>query len=131
MSTNIKKHPSAGLIAQIKTIFTGLKIDKHIITEVSAIARQVAGKDTLEAVDIAQLRDLVLCSQRMEDGANLAADIMAEDPALWGRLIGKVQADTSLKRSLLRDLSATRAARTAGTKKIDKPDGGSDWKGVL
>lgn len=129
MKSNIKALPTTGLKEQLAGVFYGLKVSAHIKREVSAIARQVAGGDVLEPGDTAQLRDLVLCCQRIDEGTRLASE--TDDPALWGRLVGKCQTDTSLKRALLKDLKASKAARTAGTKETRKPDGGSDWKGVL
>lgn len=114
---------------QLKQALIGHNLHASVVKDVEKIALQVAGDlKSLSPATLSQLVDFAECEQRLLDAREMA-EVLKAEPALWLRVNAKIQTDTSLKRSLFRDLFVSVEARQ------DKPDPKKpkteEWSGTV
>lgn len=128
------KDPDKVVAAKLAEMLKRLDLDKQIYREVFLVGKQVAESEgELKACDMSQLKAFAETTQRLFDCNALAKECMHSDPEMYLKLLPKIHSDGALQRGLLRDLKATKTSRNAGsgnsTKK--KPNGATDWEGLL
>lgn len=106
-----------------------LNLDKGVYREIVQIAIQMVGdSDELPPSDLAQLADLALSCQREIKFMQMANK--ADDAQEYLKFTKAAKDEVVLRRGLLRDLKATKLARSAGTKPSEEVTPG-DWAGVV
>jgi hypothetical protein len=120
---------------QLSHILQVANTPNHIVQEVLSICEDLQHQVDalpLSTVDILQLREYAVLSARINK-IELAAEeyFSAGDLRNWSLLITKAQGDATAKRAILKDLRATRFAKTPPPKhqilEID-PDA---WNGLI
>jgi septal ring factor EnvC (AmiA/AmiB activator) len=132
-----KQSKSVAIDTTSSSIFEGLILEERVKAEVNDIQAQLErSSGGLTSSDHAQLRDLAVVSQKIEDCHAMTAIAKQNGEASsWAALTRLYQALLDSRRKILADLRATRSKRTgvdeSAAERKSKQRSGSGWQGVI
>ena len=106
-----------------------LDIDDDVFDGVVKMAKEIAdGEQDLTRMQYERMVDLALLNQRLKNLRHVSERLKDTDPAEWLKFVAKIQAETALKRGIMRDLMSTKNEEAQAK---TKPSGGTGWEGVV